>query len=101
MSLGLACVQVQWIGTVTRNNSKVSVPISTATRSYDSFKYNIDLPSPTSWRLRIQNAQVTDEGTYTCQVQISNQNYARAYEELVIVGKFVYVCLCFIFVLLF
>jgi len=77
--------EVQWIGVVLRNNTRVTVPISTSTRSYDSFKYTIDLPSPTSWRLRIQNAQVTDEGMYTCQVQVSNQNYAKAFEELVIV----------------
>lgn len=77
--------EVQWVGTVVRNNSRLTVPISTSTRSYDSFKYTVDLPSPTSWRLRIQNAQVTDEGFYACQVQISNQNYAKATEELVIV----------------
>ncbi|XP_076446793.1 protein amalgam-like [Babylonia areolata] len=79
--------EVQWVGTVRRNGSVTTVPISTATRSFDSFKYSIDLPSPTSWRLRIQNAQVTDEGTYTCQVQVSNQNYARAFHDLVIVEK--------------
>lgn len=77
--------EVQWMGTVVRNNTRRTVPISTSTRSYDSFKYTIDLPSPTSWRLRIQNAQVTDEGIYTCQVQVSNQVYAKAFEELVIV----------------
>nr|AJA37900.1 I-type lectin-like protein 5 [Littorina littorea] len=79
--------EVQWIGLVRRNNSVTTVPISTSTRSYDAFKYSIDLPSPTSWRLRIQNAQVTDEGKYTCQVQVSNQNYAKAEEELVIVEE--------------
>ena len=79
--------QVQWNGVVMRNGTGITVPISTSTRSYDSFKYSIDLPSPTSWRLRIQNAQVTDEGVYICKVQVSNQNYAEASEELVIVGK--------------
>ncbi|KAL8573237.1 hypothetical protein ACOMHN_006648 [Nucella lapillus] len=79
--------EVQWVGTISRNGSVTTVPISTATRSYDSFKYSIDLPSPTSWRLRIQNAQVTDQGVYTCQVQVSNQNYAKAFHDLVIVEK--------------
>ncbi|KAK7503844.1 hypothetical protein BaRGS_00004967 [Batillaria attramentaria] len=79
--------EVQWNGIVRRNGTVTTVPISTSTRSYDSFKYSIDTPSPTSWRLRIQNGQVTDEGLYRCEVQISRQNYARAEEELVIVEK--------------
>lgn len=77
--------EVQWNNIVMKNGSETTVPISTSTRSFDSFKYAIDTPSPTSWRLRIKNSQVTDEGLYRCQVQTSRQNYATAEESLVIV----------------
>lgn len=75
--------EVQWYVTNLKNDTTIS--ISTSTQSFDSFKYTIDLPSPTSWRLRIQNAQVTDEGRYTCKVLVADQNYVEAAEELVIV----------------
>ena len=54
--------QVQWV--VLPKNSDRVVQISTATRSYDAFRWSIDNPSSTAWRLRISNAQVTDEGRY-------------------------------------
>lgn len=80
---------MQWNAIIKKNGSLVTVPISLSTRSYDAFKYSIDTPSTTAWRLRIQNAQITDEGTYRCEVQVSRQVYARAEEDLVIVGKYI------------
>ncbi|XP_005101358.1 protein amalgam [Aplysia californica] len=74
--------EVQW--TVLPKNSTV-VQIATATRSYDPFRWSIDNPSSTAWRLRIQNAQVTDEGIYTCKVQVVSQNYNHDSRELRIV----------------
>ncbi|XP_025087555.1 protein amalgam-like [Pomacea canaliculata] len=79
--------QVQWKGLIKRNGSTTVVPISTATRSYDSFKYMVDTPAPTSWRLRIQNIQVTDEGTYVCEVQTMVQTYASSSADMLIVEK--------------
>lgn len=49
--------------------------VATATRSHDAFRWAIDQPSTTAWRLRIQNVQVADEGRYTCKVQVTSQNY--------------------------
>jgi len=76
---------VQWV--VLPKNSDRVVQISTATRSYDAFRWSIDNPSSTAWRLRISNAQVTDEGRYTCKVQVTPQNYAEAATDLKIVQK--------------
>ncbi|KAK6173215.1 hypothetical protein SNE40_016708 [Patella caerulea] len=73
---------VKWVGFLSNSST---VPISEATDSTDAFKYSIDQPSPTAWRLRIQNAQVTDEGKYECNVQTGNQIYVRQAEYLRVV----------------
>ncbi|GFN79713.1 opioid-binding protein/cell adhesion molecule homolog [Plakobranchus ocellatus] len=67
---------VMWTVLSNKPNSS-AVQITTATRSHDAFRWAIDQPSNTAWRLRIQNAQVADEGVYTCQVQVTAQNYIR------------------------
>jgi len=77
--------EVQWV--VLPNNSSGVVQISTATRSHDAFRWSIDNPSSTAWRLRISNSQVTDEGVYTCKVQVQSQNYVEDYVELKIVQR--------------
>ena len=77
---------MQWV--VLPNNSSGVVQISTATRSHDAFRWSIDNPSSTAWRLRISNSQVTDEGVYTCKVQVQSQNYVEDYVELKIVRMY-------------
>lgn len=63
------------------------IQISTATRSLDAYRWALDKPSPTAWRLRVQNVQVTDEGLYVCKVQVVNQNYVPDQRELRVVRK--------------
>ncbi|XP_067677726.1 protein amalgam-like [Haliotis asinina] len=58
------------------------ISISTDLNSEDPFKYSLEKPSPTAWRLKIQNVQVTDEGRYTCRVQTGSQNYAWAVKDI-------------------
>ncbi|RUS74183.1 hypothetical protein EGW08_018051, partial [Elysia chlorotica] len=65
---------VMWSVLGTAPNAS-STQVSTATRSHDAFRWAIDQPSTTSWRLRVQNSQVADEGLYTCKVQVTAQNY--------------------------
>nr|KAI8746180.1 protein amalgam-like [Biomphalaria glabrata] len=79
-------VDVQW-EYQTKNSNATLVPISTGTRSYDAFRWAIDNPSPTTWRLRIQNVQLTDEGIYRCKVQVQSQNYVKMERELRVVMK--------------
>ncbi|KAK3779340.1 hypothetical protein RRG08_052563, partial [Elysia crispata] len=68
---------VMW--TVLGNKPNASTTqVSTATRSHDAFRWAIDQPSTTAWRLRVQNVQVADEGLYTCKVQVAVQNYITA-----------------------
>jgi limbic system-associated membrane protein len=78
-------INVLWL-VQTRSNS-TPIQISTATRSLDAFRWALDRPSPTSWRLRIQNVQVTDEGMYMCRVQVVTQNYVVDQRELRVVQK--------------
>ncbi|ESO89775.1 hypothetical protein LOTGIDRAFT_96129, partial [Lottia gigantea] len=75
---------VQWQAELT--NSTVAISSATAVKT-DPFKYSIDQPSPTSWRLRIQNAQVTDEGKYICRVQTGFLNYEKDFEYLRVIEK--------------
>lgn len=79
-------VEVQWTVQGNRGDAKL-IQIATGTRSYDAFRWAIDKPSPTAWRLRIQNVQPTDEGLYTCKVQVGAQNYVTSVRELRVVQK--------------
>ncbi|KAH9504470.1 hypothetical protein Btru_062862 [Bulinus truncatus] len=74
-------VDVQWT-VQTKSANSTLIQIATGTRSYDAFRWAIDKPSPTTWRLRIQNVQVTDEGQYTCKVQVQAQTYVSIFREL-------------------
>jgi hypothetical protein len=64
-----------------------TIYISSATDSSDPYKYQLDHPSSISWRLKVQNVQVTDEGTYVCQVQIGMQKYAESIRTIRVTGK--------------
>lgn len=86
--LKLNCVlQVQWTYQTYGANATL-IQIATGTRSYDAFRWALDKPTPTAWRLRLQNAQVTDEGLYTCKVQVGQNNYVQDTKELKIVSEY-------------
>ncbi|GFS08233.1 I-type lectin-like protein 5 [Elysia marginata] len=77
---------VMW--TVLGNGPNASTTqVSRATRSQDAFRWAIDQPSTTIWRLRVQNVQVADEGKYTCKVQTTPMNYIEDTRELRVVRK--------------
>ncbi|CAG5127980.1 unnamed protein product [Candidula unifasciata] len=78
-------VNVMWMYQTKADS--MPIQISTATRSLDAYRWALDKPSPTAWRLRIQNVQVTDEGLYVCKVQVVNQNYVPDQRELRVVQK--------------
>ncbi|XP_041372992.1 protein amalgam-like [Gigantopelta aegis] len=68
--------EVKWMAQVgDSDGNKYLVPISSDLSSEDPYKYSLEKPSPTAWRLKIQNVQVSDEGTYICRVQTGPQNY--------------------------
>lgn len=50
-------------------------------------KYVLTNPRPMSYRLQIQNLQVTDEAEYRCRVQVTLTNYKEDIRFLRIVGK--------------
>ncbi|XP_059140571.1 lachesin-like [Physella acuta] len=79
-------VEVQWTYQTYGANATL-IQIATGTRSYDAFRWALDKPTPTAWRLRLQNAQVTDEGLYTCKVQVGQNNYVWDQKELKVVKK--------------
>ncbi|XP_048247837.1 protein amalgam-like [Haliotis rufescens] len=71
---------VKWV--MQAVGDSVLTPISTDLNSEDPFKYSLEKPSPTAWRLKVQNVQVTDEGRYTCRVQTGSQIYVQAVADI-------------------
>ncbi|XP_045209939.2 protein amalgam-like [Mercenaria mercenaria] len=79
----LACIvdnkraekKVQWLVQNFRTNTPI--PISTDTDTQNAFKYQIDKPAANNWRLKIQNAQESDQALYICRVQLGGQQNAN------------------------
>ncbi|XP_060572513.1 protein amalgam-like [Ruditapes philippinarum] len=89
----LACIvdnkpadkKVQWLVQNFRTNTPI--PISTDTDTQNAFKYQIDKPAANNWRLKIQNAQESDQALYICRVQLGGQQNANDSRMIQVIQK--------------
>lgn len=64
-----------------------TLPISTDLSVDDNIKYSIENPFPFTFRLRIRNAQVADEGFYVCFVQVAAYGQNKVKDEKTVLVK--------------
>ena len=68
------CEQVRWQRAYRLKNGTAKIlALSQDMALEDNIHYSIERPTQFTWRLRIRNIQVTDEGMYQCYV-LTNQN---------------------------
>ena len=53
---------------------------------YDTTKYDIDQPTPTTFNLIIKKVDVKDAGTYECELVVYASSKGAALAKLVVVG---------------
>lgn len=64
-----------------------TLPIAADLSVDDNIKYSIENPYPFTYRLRIRNAQVADEGIYACFVQVAAYGQNRVEDTRTVLVK--------------
>ena len=60
----------------------------------DNIHYSLEKPTQYTWRLRVRGIQVTDEGTYTCFVQLTQISRAQDLRVVYVVSEFILLLSC-------
>ncbi|KAK2169979.1 hypothetical protein LSH36_5g05011 [Paralvinella palmiformis] len=69
---------VRWRKTYKTSNNEVGqVFISTDLAITDNTKYSVEKPTDYTWRLRVRDTQIWDEGVYECYVQLTELSVAH------------------------
>ena len=54
----------------------------------DNIHFSLEKPTQYTWRLRIRGVQVSDNGNYTCFVQLTQITQATDFRIVQVVGEF-------------
>ena len=55
--------------------------------AHDNHKHGIENPYPFTFRLRIRNAQLSDEGLYECYVSVASHGQTKVKKSRIVLVK--------------